>query len=340
MADPSLRMNFASLQTRIAEYLGLADYSGGTAAPPVNAHDLSLVKRLVNDGYRRFVTDNDTWNFLNVPLSLQFVTGYTGAASSGSATTLVASTLANVYATSFFNGFTIEVTSASGTVQTAVVTGYVGTTGTFTVASWPSFTPASASSFRLADATAVAGDNSRYYLPSDFYGDLIQPFTYPSNGPYKYIRATTEAVIRQYIAGQGVTTGDPLMAATRAINTLPTADGQRWEVIFWPRPSGTQTVAAMYKRFPNALSADTDTSVAGFQHDEAVLDAAMAAAELQRGDVAGPKEGKYQASLARSKKTDGRSKPSRIGDFGDRSQDAVGGIDRFYWRNYGNTPLD
>lgn len=338
MADPTLRLTFTSLQTRVAEFLGVADYTGGTAAPPSDAHDLDLVKRLINDGYRRFLTDYE-WNFLNVPLALQFVTQYSGAVSSGTATTLVDDDIAGDYADDFFNGFKIEVTDSDDTIQVATVTDFTGATGTFTVAAWPSFTPADEDSYRTAAPAAVDGDNSRYYLPDDFYGDLIHPFTYGSNGPYKYIQPTSEAMIRQYISGQGLTTGDPTMSATRAINTVPTTDGDRWEVIFWPSPAGTHTVTAMYKRFPNALSSGTDTSVAGFQHDETVLDAALAAAELQRGDVAGPKEQKYRDSLSRSKRLDGRTRPSRMGDFGDKSEDAIGGLDRFYWRNYGNVSL-
>jgi hypothetical protein len=64
MATPTLSLTFNDLILRVAEYLGVADYSGGTAAIPTDAHDLDLCKRVVNDGYQRFINDHN-WTFLN-----------------------------------------------------------------------------------------------------------------------------------------------------------------------------------------------------------------------------------------------------------------------------------
>lgn len=170
----------------------------------------------------------------------------------------------------------------------------------------------------------VSADNARYYLPDDSYGVLVAPFTYGSTGPRLTITPTSEQEIRELQAAAN-TTGQPTVSATRAINTTSAATGQRWEVIFWPTPSGTETVTALYKRFPTALSGATDRSVAGFQHDATLMAACLAAAELSVGDVDGPHEKAYQRELKKSQRVDARASAPRVQDYGDRSEDRGGG---------------
>ena len=69
VVTPSLGLTFRDLILRVAEYLGVADYSGGVAAIPTDAHDLDLCKRLANDGYSKFLRDYK-WEFLNVLMQL------------------------------------------------------------------------------------------------------------------------------------------------------------------------------------------------------------------------------------------------------------------------------
>lgn len=80
------------------------------------------------------------------------------ATAAGSSTTLVAGGLANVYPDDYFIGWEIITLDGTGKGGYAVVTGYTGTTGTFTVADWLS----------LADkSTAAATDpaeNTSYFV--------------------------------------------------------------------------------------------------------------------------------------------------------------------------------
>ena len=80
------------------------------------------------------------------------------ATAAGSSTTLVAGGLANVYPNNYFNGWFISTHDGTGKGGYAVVTGYAGTTGTFTVDDWLS----------LADkSTAAATDpttNTSYFV--------------------------------------------------------------------------------------------------------------------------------------------------------------------------------
>jgi hypothetical protein len=59
-----------------------------------------------------------------------------GEASSGDNTTLIDSELVNIYPDDYYNGWTIKVISGTGKFSNALVTGYEGSTGTFTVADW------------------------------------------------------------------------------------------------------------------------------------------------------------------------------------------------------------
>ena len=59
-----------------------------------------------------------------------------GDASGGSGTTLVDSTIANVFADDYFNGWVIKIIDGTGKGSYAIVTDYTGTSGTFTVADW------------------------------------------------------------------------------------------------------------------------------------------------------------------------------------------------------------
>jgi hypothetical protein len=72
MSDPTLAMTFGDYILRVAEYLGVADYSAGTAAVPTDTHDLELCKRLVNDGWRDFYNSNARWNWVNRLFSITF----------------------------------------------------------------------------------------------------------------------------------------------------------------------------------------------------------------------------------------------------------------------------
>jgi hypothetical protein len=165
----------------------------------------------------------------------------------------------------------------------------------------------------------VSSDPSRYYLPDDFSGDLISPFTYAASGPQITIVRVTEPELRRLQTANN-SSGTATYYALRAINTVAAATGSRWEAIFWPTPSGTETITALYRRFPQALVNATDVSVAGFIHDRTVLAAALAEAEAQKGDSIGPRETIYQRELAKSKKIDLRSNPPKILNYGDKSE--------------------
>lgn len=72
MAEPTLAKKFQDFIQVVAEHLGLASYSGTTAAVPTDAHDLDLCKRIVNDGWRLFYNSNPRWNWTLQTFAITF----------------------------------------------------------------------------------------------------------------------------------------------------------------------------------------------------------------------------------------------------------------------------
>lgn len=334
MSDPTLGLTFSDLQIRTAEYMGMAYYGTdgqGVAQVPVNAHDLDLVSRLVNDGYRRFVGENPKWNFLNVPVSITFnnapqisMVTATGTSSTGTIT-FTDTSIAGQFADSFFVGDGCTLTHSDTSSDECVITAYVGATGAFTAtlsANMPGEVPQSGDVYSVAPIPMVAGQSWRYYMPDDFYGELLTPWTYNIGGPRLTVETVPEITIRELRAGAN-TTGTVSNCAFRPINTTASSSGGRWEALFWPSPATTNTLTAVYKRFPQKLVNAGDRSIAGFQHDDTVIAAIVAEAERQRGDTLGPREQGYQTALQRSLKLDARAGSVKGREFGDRSEDKV-----------------
>lgn len=327
MSAPTLALTFQDLIIRVAEYLGMADYSGGTIAVPADAGDLERCKRIVNDGYRRFIGSNDKWQFLTPLFSITFVSSYTGTATSGSVTTLVDTTRTEV--NNFFNGYTFSITGGTGAGQSGTITSYTSATHTF---AFPALTtaPDSTSTYTVAPAVCVAGDNSRYYMPDGFFGRVMDPFTYGQSGPKIRVNEVHEERIRELNAS-GAASGDPQLVAFRPLPVTVAAEGQRWEAIFWPIPNNIYTVTSRARIFPDKLVNNGDFHIAGFSNDEAVLKACIAEAERQGDDVTGVQEKAFLAALQRSIDMDKQSAAKRLGDYGDKSENKAG-----YWQRPSN----
>lgn len=322
MADPSLALTYDDFRIRVAEYLGIAylGVNGDQAAQlPVDAHDLDLVSRIVNDGYRRFVATNPKWNFLNAPFSIKFVPQLSGTATGGSITTLVDPTLGGASnPNGHFIGYGLRVTHLDGTIDVYAVTGSTSSPGTLTFSAGTAV--AAGDTYELAQGTAVEGQNYRYYLPDDFYGILLTPFTYDVGGPRLTINVASESELRELRAGAN-TSGTVSTCSFRPVPATNVSSGKRWEVLFWPSPNGVDRVTALYKKFPGKLTTGTDKSVAGFEHDDTILAACIAEAERQRGDKLQEREQMYQLKLQASLALDQRATPTRSREFGDRSED-------------------
>lgn len=75
--ETTLSLTFQDMILRVAEFLGIvAQAADGTAAIPTDAADLELCKRIVNDGYRRFMTSDvankHKWQWMQPLISITF----------------------------------------------------------------------------------------------------------------------------------------------------------------------------------------------------------------------------------------------------------------------------
>lgn len=68
--DISSSASFSDLIRRLAERSGHASQTGSVSAVPVDAHNLDLMKRYVNEGYDRFLRASKDWTFLDLRYEL------------------------------------------------------------------------------------------------------------------------------------------------------------------------------------------------------------------------------------------------------------------------------
>lgn len=254
MAEPTSALSFEDLVKRVAELLEIADWDttdGSLLVPVTDKYSLEQCVRYVNNGIRMFIADAPPkgWRWMKRIYSLALAITYTGTATGGGATTLVDSGIAATYADDFFNTFSIFITAGTGIGESATVTDYTGSSGTFTFTALSGgSTPDTTSQYSIAkSADAIDGDGSRYMLPENFGGDEGK-ITYIRNSAHgTRIDWVDEARIRDF---RSVTlqSGYPVWAAIRAYSPTSStiATNRRWEIMFEPRPGSIQTVEFPY----------------------------------------------------------------------------------------------
>jgi hypothetical protein len=321
MADPTLSSQFQDFIVRVAEYLGIAYYGAdgkGIAQVPLDAHDLDLCKRLVNDGYDRFIRSNPRWQFLTPTFTLSLTPGYTGSATSVGTTTTLIDTVRTEGA-GFFIGMVIAIThAATGQVEVATITNWNSGTKQLTFGAITT-APALGDTYTIAPSQCVNGDNSRYYMPDGFNGTVLEPLTYAANAGHGPIVQVREDAIRSYQATASIT-GNPTYVGFRPTTASVTSNGKRWEAIFWPTPSAAYVVTGRCRIQPDELVNLGDRTIAGPVHDSAVLACALQEAERSRNDTSGFQAANAAEAVRMAINIDGEAAPRRLGDYGDKSE--------------------
>jgi len=133
---------------------------------------------------------------------------------------------------------------------------------------------------------------ANYVLPSDFIGlesgfkfDAGEDNTNPVKIDISKLRA---------MRSLSVVTGIPSYYAI-SLGPYDIETGAFYEVSFYKPPNTTLTYKYEYIFDPPELSATTDYFVGGVRASEVILDCALAVAELQEDDVAGPKGTVYSS---------------------------------------------
>ncbi len=242
MAEPTSALLFEDVLTEMAELVGLADYDAttGIAIHPNDKGDIDKLKRIANNGIRRFISDAPQlgWNWMKRIMSIDLKISTDSTATGGSATTLVDSDLASDYADDYYNGLILEVLGGTGAGETALVTDYTGASGTFI------FTALSGGS--TPDSTTEYFIGHRYALDQSFGGQVDGDITYLRSSGIGTIEWVTEAELRRWreLTSHG---GVPRQAATRPYGT------RRHELIVYPDPSSVDIIQFPYTYFFDKL---------------------------------------------------------------------------------------
>ena len=159
-----------------------------------------------------------------------------------------------------------------------------------------------------------------YDLPSG-YVSLEGPITFtPGEGTlYPGLEIVPEHRIRKWLA-DSTGAGRPQYAATRVKPIDKAAGGTSWEILFYPPPDDTYELSFSYSVNPIAMDNEATLPYGGQQHAQTLIEACLAAAEEQNGQVNGPHAVKYLECLQTSVSIDKRSNcPESIGYNRDRS---------------------
>lgn len=252
--EPTSALSYYELVRKIAEFIGVAYYgSAGSSAAmvPTELHDLDMVKRIVNNGIRMFISaaPENGWKWQRRILSNTLRISNSGTATSGSATTLVQSAIATTYANDYYNNAILEITGGAGFGETALITDYDGTTGTFTFSG-------GLSNGTTVDTTTTYEVGSRYKLPDDFGGT--------ADGPIRYSRESNRGTIIDWVHESIIrverenvsSDGYPRKAAIRPYGI------RQFELMVWPDPVTLDVVEFPYTAFYDDLQMVTGTATA------------------------------------------------------------------------------
>ena len=259
MSEPTSVITFYDMLLRVAEKAGMAYYgSTGQGKPvvPVDAFNLDKCKRIVNDAFRLFDASPPPrgWKWKERIASILLAVTASGTATGGSPTTLVDS--GRTEANDYFNDWIISVTGGTGKGETAIVTDYALSTGTFT------FTALSGGS--TPDTTSIYRVEKVNLMPEDFAGQVDGPITYSAatnhGSPIAWV---DESTIRQ-LRANWITTGYPIRAAY--VPYTPSAGslgGRRWELKVDPAPVAADTLLFPYTSHFNEMKCETGVATGG-----------------------------------------------------------------------------
>ncbi|GAG61239.1 unnamed protein product [marine sediment metagenome] len=248
MSEPTSALSYYDLILRVARETAIAYYGSTGNEPamiPVDAHDLDLCKKIVNDAIRMFIADAPPkgWRWMRRIMSVVLTaTRVTGIVDSiPVANQLTDATLITAYDTDDdLKDWYCYILTGTGAGSYAKITGYAKATGTITVTDWldaygnlGGTDPVATDTFAITPVETVGGDISRYPLAENFGGEVNGEIHYEANTNHAaIINWRDEAYIR---ARRAVTviTGYPQFAAIRPLEFYAGGTGpkRRWELI-------------------------------------------------------------------------------------------------------------
>lgn len=143
----------------------------------------------------------------------------------------------------------------------------------------------------------TVADDDDYDL-DEAVGSIVSDIFYEPASNYHKIRLIG---IDQLIERQQVTetSGVPMYAAVRPKTSTGTTV-QVKELLLWPTPGEVWTLTYQYRVVPDLLETDRQYALGAPMHAQTILEACLAAAELNEDDTLAVHEAAYQRLLARS----------------------------------------
>lgn len=263
MAEPTSALGFYDLILRIAEKVGVAYYGSAgqsKAIVPVDAFNLDKIKRIINDGFRRFKSNPPPrgWHWQERIAEIALFATESGTATGGSPTTLVDDTqdkdgnYIRDEADDYFIGWVLTIIGGTGVGEYAIVTDFVKTTQTITFSG-------GLSGDSTPDTTSIYRVEKINLLPEDFNGQVDGPITFAaSTNRGADIEWVGEVTIRRSRANS-ITTGYTLRAAVRPYQPIAGVLGstRRWELLVDPAPVAADTLEFPYTSHFNKMDCET-----------------------------------------------------------------------------------
>jgi len=250
MAEPNSSLVFEDVLTEMAELVGVADYdsTSGIAIHPNDKGDLDKLKRVANNGIRRFIGEAPPlgWNWMKRIMSVSLKISTSSTATGGSATTLEDTDLDGDYADDYYNNLILEVTGGTGIGETALITDYAGTTAVFTFSG-------GLSGGSTPDTTTTYTIGHRYALNQTFGGQIEGDITYLRDSGVGVISWMNELPLRQWRESSS-TGGNPHQAAIRPYGV------RRFELIVYPDPGAAEVIQFPYTYYFDKLDILTGTA--------------------------------------------------------------------------------
>lgn len=320
MGEPDSALTFAQLQTEVAEAMGIAYYgAAGTsvAAPPNDARDLDLVKRIINNGIRMFISNapRSGWNWLQPKASVSIWP-----------TVSVDSTIT---ATGVYDSSTYTDITASEAIfypEMELHDIVVTDSGTYEIVEYVSTT-----------AIKILGDNAftskTFSIAADGHYTLPQSFVGKYTGDIEFAASSGRGSGITWTSAQDIrhrrTISDSTVGPPRWATIMKTTTARRWELIMFPTAGSLETVEFEYDIHFDLLSAAGDLHPAGVQFDDAVRAACLARAEMDHAELlTGRIDYYHKIALQDAWQTDARSRPRKVRSWRRPSKQIVPGYRR------------
>ncbi len=181
-------------------------------------------------------------------------------------------------------------------------------------------------SVTVADASVFSLARVVYELPSTFGGSFDGELVYKPGSEilYRPVKIISNALLRRW-RQNNVAVDRPRYAAVRPVAFVP-ATGQRWEIEFYPAPSGAYELHGRYKIAPTMLDSVNKYPPGGIAMSGVYAESCLAIAEQRLHDEAGIHTEQFKISLQTAMANDADvHAPHTLGYNADNSDRRHGG---------------